>query len=134
VSARNDLTPERLRGLAAIRAEQKTVLSLYLNLDPERFATPRARTSEIDSLLDGAHREIEAGQRPHSELMALRAALERAREILADEDQPWAEDAHAVALFISSTVDTIRAAGPRRATSAHSTKTWRPTCATSVRS
>jgi peptide subunit release factor 1 (eRF1) len=105
VSARNDLTPERLRSLAAIRAPQSTVLSLYLNLDPERFATARARTSEIDSLLDGAHREIEAGERPHSELMALRAALERAREILADGEQPWAEDAHAAALFISPPLD-----------------------------
>jgi peptide subunit release factor 1 (eRF1) len=101
VSARNDLTRERLRSLAAIRAEQSTVLSLYLNLDPERFATARARTSEIDSLLDAAHREIDARKRPHSELMALRAALERARAILTDEHPSWAEDAHAVALFIS---------------------------------
>jgi len=102
MSARNDVTEETLRSLAAIRAEQKIVLSLYLNLDPETFATRRARTSEIDSLLDGAHREIERGERPHTELMALRAALERAREILADEDESWAQDAHAVALFIST--------------------------------
>jgi peptide chain release factor subunit 1 len=99
VTARNDVTPETLRSLAGIRAEQDTVLSLCLNLDPERFATPRARTSEIDSLLDGAHREIEAAERPHAELMALRGALERAREILT-VDQSWAEDAHAAALFI----------------------------------
>jgi peptide chain release factor subunit 1 len=99
VSVLNDVTPETLRHLAGIRAEQETVLSLFLNLDPERFATPRARTSEIDSLLDGAHREIEAGERPHAELLALRAALERAREILT-VDQSWAEDAHAAALFI----------------------------------
>src|SRR5437763_10278414 len=101
MSARNDITEETLRSLAAIRAEQRIVLSLYLNLDPETFATPPARVSEIDSLLDGAHREIEHHERPHSELMSLRAALERAREILGDEGQPWAEDAHAVALFIS---------------------------------
>ncbi len=99
MSVLNDVTPETLRHLAGIRAEQETVLSLFLNLDPERFATPRARTSEIDSLLDGAHREIEAGERPHAELLALRAALERAREILT-VDQSWAEDAHAAALFI----------------------------------
>jgi peptide subunit release factor 1 (eRF1) len=101
VSARNDLTTQALRSLAGVRAEQETVLSLYLNLDPERFATAPARASEIDSLLDLAHREIEAGKRPHSELMALRAALERAREILTDEDQSWSHEAHAVAIFIS---------------------------------
>jgi peptide subunit release factor 1 (eRF1) len=101
VSARNDLTRERLRALAAVRADESTVLSLYLNLDPERFATPRARISEIDSLLDGAHREIESRERPHSELMALRGARDRAREILTGEDESWAEEAHAIALFIS---------------------------------
>jgi peptide chain release factor subunit 1 len=99
VSARNDVTREALRSLAEIRAEQETVLSLYLNLDPERFATLRARTTEIDSLLDDAHRKIETGERPHAELMALRGALERAREILT-VDQSWAEDAQAVVLFI----------------------------------
>jgi hypothetical protein len=78
MSARNDVTEDMLKSLAAVRAEQKTVLSLYLNLDPERFATPRARQSEIDSLLDGAHREIEAGERPRAERQALRGALERA--------------------------------------------------------
>ncbi len=101
MSARNDITEDMLRSLAAVRAEQKTVLSFYLNLDPERFATPRARRSEIDSLLDGAHRDIEARKRPHAERQALRGALERAREILTVEDQSWAEDAHAIALFIS---------------------------------
>jgi hypothetical protein len=58
MSASNDVTPETLRSLADVRAEQDTVLSLYLNLDPERFATPHARKSEIDSLLDDAHRRI----------------------------------------------------------------------------
>jgi peptide chain release factor subunit 1 len=101
MSARNDVTPETLRSLAAIRAEQNTVLSLYLNLDPERFATAPARKSEIDSLLDDAHRKIEAGERPHAELMELRTALERARGILEDEGQAWAQDAHALAMFIA---------------------------------
>jgi peptide chain release factor subunit 1 len=120
VSARNDLTPETLRRLAGLRAEQNTVLSLYLNLDPERFATPRARKSEIDSVLDGAHREIEAGERPHSELMALRAAHERASEILSAGDEGWAQDAHAVALFISRPLkldDLLRLPHPLESTS-----------------
>jgi peptide chain release factor subunit 1 len=105
MSARNDVTRETLRRLAGMRADRQTVLSLYLNLDPERFATPRARESEADSLLDAAHREIETGKRPHQELMALRAALERAREILTGADRSWAEDAHAVALFISEPLE-----------------------------
>jgi peptide subunit release factor 1 (eRF1) len=111
VPASNNVTEETLKGLAAIKADGETVLSLYLDLDPAHFATAPARVSEIDSLLDRAHREIESGERPHAELMALRAALERAREILTGgprvpetpqlpRDQPWAEGARAIALFI----------------------------------
>ncbi|HEY0516094.1 MAG TPA: Vms1/Ankzf1 family peptidyl-tRNA hydrolase [Solirubrobacteraceae bacterium] len=103
----NDLDEARLRDLAAARATGETVLSLFLDLDPERFATPRARKSEVDSLLDNAHALIERDTRPHPELIALRDSLERAREILAPPEESsewapqWAQGAHAVALFLS---------------------------------
>jgi peptide chain release factor subunit 1 len=100
MSAVNDVTEETLRRLAEIRAPGETVLSLYLDLDPERFATPRARATEIDSLLDQAHRAIEARDRPHAERMALRATLAKAREIL-EQDQWWARGARSLALFVS---------------------------------
>src|SRR5271166_5602509 len=96
--AANDLTDETLRALAQTAAAEETVLSLYLDLDPHRFATPPARASEIDSLLDGAHREIESGERSHSERKALRGTLERARGILSE--QSWAKGARALALFL----------------------------------
>jgi peptide chain release factor subunit 1 len=98
MSAANDVTGETLRTLAQTRAEAEIVLSLYLDLDPERFATAPARASEIDSLLDSAHREIESGGHPHAELKALHGTLERARGLL--EDQSWAHGARALALFV----------------------------------
>jgi peptide chain release factor subunit 1 len=98
VAAANEVTEQAIRELAQLRADGETVLSVYVDLDPARFATPRARASEIDSLLDGAHREIENGVRPHRERQALRAALAHAREMLADNS--WAQGAHAVALFV----------------------------------
>ncbi len=98
MSVANDVTEEALRALARIRAEEETVLSLYLDLDPHLFATPPARASEIDSLLDSAHREIESGERPHAERQALRVALTQARGLL--EDQSWAQGARALALFV----------------------------------
>ena len=101
----NDLDQERLRRLAELRDSRPTVLSLYLDLDPDRFATPRARSSEIDSVLDAVHREIESRERPHDELMALRASLERAREILQPADAPWAQGARSVALFLSAPLE-----------------------------
>src|SRR5271165_4051072 len=93
MSAVNDLSGETLRRLAQTKAEEETVLSLYLDLDPHRFATAPARASEIDSLLDGAHREIESGERSHAERKALRAALEQARGLF--EEPSWAEGARA---------------------------------------
>ncbi len=95
----NDVTEDALRELAQMSAPQQTFLSVYLDLDPARFAVASARASEVDSVLDGAHREIERGERPHAELMALRAALERARETFADLG-PLAHGAHGLALFI----------------------------------
>jgi peptide chain release factor subunit 1 len=95
----NDVEEARLRRLAEARDSQDTVLSVFVDLDPTTFATPRGRTSELDSLLDEAHRRIEDGERPHRELMALRAAHERAREILTEEDS-WARGGLGVALFV----------------------------------
>lgn len=100
MSAVNDLSEERLRKLAETRADDRSVLSLYLDLDPAQFATAPARATEIVSLLDSAHREIERDERSHSEQQALRAALARARELLADEQQPWARGARSLALFV----------------------------------
>jgi peptide subunit release factor 1 (eRF1) len=104
----NDITEERLRELAQVRADGETVLSLYLNLDPSEFATPRARASEADSLLDGCHREIEQSERPHAELMALRTALGQAREALSDVSS-LAQGARSLALFAGVPFEEPRA-------------------------
>jgi peptide subunit release factor 1 (eRF1) len=95
----NDVSEQTLRELAQLRTEDESFLSVYMDLDPREFATAPARATEIDSLLDGAAREIEAGERRHGERKALRAALERAREML-QGDHTWAPGARAVALFL----------------------------------
>ena len=113
MSAANDVTEEALRTLAQTKADEETVLSLYLDLDPHRFATASARASEIDSLLDGAHRETESGERSHSERQALRAVLVDARGLL--EEQSWAKGARALAAFLCEPLglsQTLRLAHP----------------------
>jgi peptide chain release factor subunit 1 len=107
VGACNDVTEATLRSLAEIRAEGETVISLYLDLDPARFGTWPARATEIDSLLDRAHREIEAGDRPGGERQALRAGLTRARELLTGE-HTWAQGARAIALFVCRPLELER--------------------------
>lgn len=95
----DDITAERLRELAGVRAPEGTrLLSLYLNLDPREFATPEARGSEITSVLDEADR---AAREPegleHAGKMALRGDVQRVREWFDSEFS--AKGAHGLALF-----------------------------------
>jgi peptide chain release factor subunit 1 len=59
------------------------VISLYLDLDPERFATAPARSAQIRSLIDQAARELDAADGlSHHDLVSLRADLERIEDYL----------------------------------------------------
>jgi peptide subunit release factor 1 (eRF1) len=73
----------RLRDLAE-RRPGVPVLSLYIDLDPARFGTQPARASAYTSVLDEAHRRIEACDTDHRGKMSLRADLDRARAFLRD--------------------------------------------------
>src|ERR1700694_1959873 len=78
------------------------VVSLYLDLDPERFATPRAPTSQIHSLLDEATREVENDDTlDHEELVALREDLERIRSYLTTSGEEAFKGARSLAVFCS---------------------------------
>jgi peptide subunit release factor 1 (eRF1) len=101
----NDITRERLRRLAGIRAGEGKVLSLFLNLDPREFATAAARGTEVRSLLDRAGRLIrEDGALSHAERAALRADLERVEAELGSGGLD-AKGAHGLAVFASSAAD-----------------------------
>jgi len=74
---------------------------MYLDLDPERFATPRARSSQIRSLIDEARREVEHDDAlDHYELLALREDLERIEQYLNSRDALF-KGAVALAVFCS---------------------------------
>src|SRR3712207_1747651 len=78
----------RLRRLAEVHPERGLVLSVFFNLDPSEFATGAARSTEVTSVLtEAAHKVDEAAERlGHDELQALRADVERVREILSGSD------------------------------------------------
>lgn len=77
------------------------IVSLYLDLDPERFATPPARASQISSLLDGARREVEQDQSlDHEDHQALREDLDRIESYLLSRDPPF-QGARGLAVFCS---------------------------------
>jgi peptide subunit release factor 1 (eRF1) len=90
--------PQALRRLAEVRLDRPLVLSLYLDLDPSRFATPPARATEVRSLLDEADRRVrELRDLSHSDRTSLESSLEKVRELLGRSLD--ADGAHGLALF-----------------------------------
>jgi peptide subunit release factor 1 (eRF1) len=88
------------RSLAEQRPAHR-VVSLYVDLDPERFATPPARASQIQSLLDEARREVERDDTlDHQELVALREDLDRIDSYLHSSEPPF-QGARSLAVFCS---------------------------------
>lgn len=87
------------RRLVDVRATHP-VVSFYLDLDPERFATPPARASQIRSLLDQAHREVQGRSLAHEDQQALRENLERIDGYLAGEEAAF-QGARGLAIFCS---------------------------------
>jgi peptide chain release factor subunit 1 len=85
--AANTITRGQLRRLADVRPERGRVISVFLNLDPTEFATPAARSSAITSVMtEAAHRVEEAKDLEHDEREALKADVERVRQVLSGSD------------------------------------------------
>lgn len=93
-------TVEQVRRLIEHRGEHR-VVSLYLDLDPERFATPPARASQIRSLLDEGARELDGLEDlSHEDRVALREDLKRLDSFLSSPQAPF-KGARSLALFCS---------------------------------
>jgi hypothetical protein len=81
------------------------VISLYLDLDPERFATPPARAAQIRSLIDQAARQLDGVDGlTHDELVTLRADLQRMDDYLSSREPPF-QRAGALGVFCSGRDD-----------------------------
>jgi peptide chain release factor subunit 1 len=81
------------------------VVSLYLDLDPERFATAPARASQIRSLMDEAARCVDRKtDLGHDDKTALREDIERVKDYLLSREPPF-QGARALAVFCSSRDD-----------------------------
>ena len=81
--AANTITRSRLRRLADVHPQHGRVLSVFLNLDPSELPTPAARSSAITSVLTEAAHRVEGTEKiDHAEREALKADVERVREVL----------------------------------------------------
>lgn len=93
-----ELNEQTLRALTA--NGKGKVVSVYLNLDPERFGTPRARVSQLESLLDEGRRVLGDMKATHEERQAIENDLDRLRAYIGEKLD--ASGAKAVAAFASS--------------------------------
>jgi peptide chain release factor subunit 1 len=81
------------------------VITVYLDLDPERFATGPARASQIRSLIDEGARRLETiDGLGHEEKVALREDLKRIDAFLTSPEAPF-KGSRSLAVFCSGLAD-----------------------------
>ena len=76
---------KRLRELAGLRPQGHKVLSLYVNLDPSEFPTPRDRTVELESLFDVVEGGLRQDNLDHAQKEELKRDLQRVRSLFQGE-------------------------------------------------
>ena len=105
--AANTITRGHLRRLAELRPERGRVLSVFFNLDPSEFATPAARSTEVNSVVTAAARKVEEiDGLDHEERLALRSDVERVREVLRGSDVA-SNGTHGLAVFACGFADLL---------------------------
>ncbi len=105
----NELNRDVLRRLADMHVERGRVLSVYLDLDPAEFATGAARSTEVGSLIDQAHRRVrELEGLSRDERASLQDDVEGLQEFLQGSSFS-AKGAHSVAIFSSRANDFFEA-------------------------
>jgi peptide subunit release factor 1 (eRF1) len=97
------IAKQRLRELATLRPDGHRVLSLYLNLDPSEFPTPRDRRAELDSLLDGAKQALREEQLDHNQREELKRDIARVQDWY--EKQFDASGTRGLAVFAADGID-----------------------------
>jgi peptide chain release factor subunit 1 len=99
----NQLTEDTLRSLARVEADEPVVVSLFLDLDPSVFATPPARESQFNSLLNALDEQVRDGDLSHDAKEALKVDRERIDAFLRKEMD--ASEARGLAVYSSHALD-----------------------------
>lgn len=103
----NQLTDDVLRSLSGIEADEPVVVSMFINLDPSRFATAPARSTQFNSLLNELSEQIRARDLSHDAQEALKADRERIERFL--EEEIDFSEAEAVAIYSAQALDFFQA-------------------------
>lgn len=95
-----------VRELAEVRVDDDGVLSVYMDLEPSIYPTPRHREAEIRSLIDQANDAFVRSDVPNDERNARTAAVEKLRETL-ERDDVVKDRARGVGVFVSPQADVF---------------------------
>ncbi len=98
----SEIDSEEIHRLGKLGPLGHAVISLYMDLDPASAKLPRARRTQLESLLDEVEeRHLGNGGGSHEQRAALGASLERIRDFFA-EGGLAAKSARGVAVFSSA--------------------------------
>jgi len=103
---------KRLRELAAMRPEGHKVLSLYVNLDPSEFPTPRDRDTEFNSLMQVLERVPREDGLTHAQKEEAKADIKRLHSWWENEFD--ASGKRGVAVFVCGAADLFDVHGLAR--------------------
>jgi peptide chain release factor subunit 1 len=109
VETTRPVTREDLRELASFRGERAGAVSLYVDLEPARFATPGDLDTRFKSMLSSVERRYLAAEVESALRRALRADLDRLRRFWTAEFER--DGARALAMFASSEHGFFRVLG-----------------------
>lgn len=105
---RTSLTKNSLSELMRLDTGGHGVLSMYLGFDPSSVPNLSERHAQASSLLTQAeHRCAEDEPRSHEQRMALRADLQRVRDLLDDERELAPESGRGLAIFCCGPADVL---------------------------
>jgi peptide chain release factor subunit 1 len=103
----NQLTDDTLQTLSEVEADEPVVVSLFFNLDPQTFAAPPARESQVNSLMSDLDALIDDEGISRDARESLRTDRERVEAFLRED--PDVEGAGALAVYASHALDAFTA-------------------------
>ena len=122
------ITWNRLRELAAFRAENGLAISLYVGFDPSVAGTIPAAATKLNSLLDEAQKSTlsERGELTHDQKAGLQSDFERIRTFFANDfDRAGTQGLAVLAGYaVAFGGSTVERDGKRRVASQYRARPW----------
>src|SRR4051812_28058409 len=102
----SQLTDETLRSLSQLEADEPVIVSMFIDLEPALFATPRARETQFNSLLSELDEKIRDPELSRDAKEALAADRARIETYLTEEFD--GSEARALVVYSALALDVFQ--------------------------